>query len=225
MRQNKHVIIAISNKVWYPDVLLLMIRNPQWPGTKTPILSALKVLIVWIMLLLYFKIIYERWWLLSSTRQFLGTSWLMFVSSNFRYAVFHLHIASSSQILTPKPLFFNWTLLMPFFSTEIHSTNNLSLRQVIFKHNIHIPCGDLNPLAVCMNDGACRKRFPKLFVDETLHNDLQLYMTYRRRSSHGGEDTSSKIYCTVQGASLETKIDNSRLVPYRQDCSLCFSAT
>jgi hypothetical protein len=48
---------------------------------------------------------------------------------------------------------------------------------------IHGPCGTLNPSSPCMKNGACSKRFPKEYCEETrIAQDA--YPTYRRKA-HG----------------------------------------
>lgn len=85
-------------------------------------------------------------------------------------------------------------------SARIPSSDNSSLQQVILKHNIHSPCGKLNPSDICRNDGACTKQFSKEFVDETGYNYLQSYITYRWCATNKGK-TASRIYCIVYGSS------------------------
>ena len=38
-----------------------------------------------------------------------------------------------------------------------------SLYNKVVAHNIHGPCGDLNPQSVCMQDGSCQKKYPKSY--------------------------------------------------------------
>ena len=47
---------------------------------------------------------------------------------------------------------------------------------------IHGPCGTLNVMSVCMEDGKCTKGIPKLFSDATVitHHG---YPQYRRRDN------------------------------------------
>ena len=46
---------------------------------------------------------------------------------------------------------------------------------------IHGPCGVYNRRCVCMENGTCKKRYPKDFRDETLEN-IDGYPAYRRRN-------------------------------------------
>lgn len=78
---------------------------------------------------------------------------------------------------------------------------DLELYNLVKSCMIHGPCGVQNPNCVCMEDGACRKNFPKCFRDETLEN-VNGYPAYRRRNNGR----------TVQVGSLVA--DNSYVVPY-----------
>ena len=68
---------------------------------------------------------------------------------------------------------------------------------------IHGPCGVQNPSCVCMEDGQCKKKFPKQFRDETAEN-INGYPAYRRRNNGR----------TVQIGGLVA--DNSYVVPYNK---------
>ena len=41
------------------------------------------------------------------------------------------------------------------------------LYQLVTHHNLHGPCGDEKPTAVCMNEGQCCRHFPKMFNPES----------------------------------------------------------
>ena len=55
------------------------------------------------------------------------------------------------------------------------------LSELICKHMLHGPCGRENPRCPCMEDGVCKKKFPKEFSHETRKPDDQIYPVYRRR--------------------------------------------
>jgi hypothetical protein len=56
------------------------------------------------------------------------------------------------------------------------------LFDIVSKHLIHGPCGDLNPQCVCMENNKCTKSFPKQFLNETNAN-TDGYPLYRRRDN------------------------------------------
>ena len=51
---------------------------------------------------------------------------------------------------------------------------------------MHRPCGDLNPQCVCMEDGKCRKNFPKPLQQQTEFS-VNGYPLYKRRGQHTAE--------------------------------------
>lgn len=53
------------------------------------------------------------------------------------------------------------------------------LHDLVRRHMIHGPCGDLNPKCPCMREGECSKKFPKAFSHETV-KDLNGYPMYCR---------------------------------------------
>lgn len=82
------------------------------------------------------------------------------------------------------------------------------LYEIIRKHMIHGPCGQMNSSAPCMKDNVCTKRFPKLLVNET-QSGLDGYPLYRRRSQKEGGYTT-----TIKCNKIDVSIDNSWIVPY-----------
>lgn len=76
---------------------------------------------------------------------------------------------------------------------------------------IHGPCGILNPASVCMEDGKCRKRFPKEFRDETMEN-LNGYPAYRRRNNGRTVNVGGVV------------ADNRFVVPYNAQLLLKYRA-
>ena len=65
---------------------------------------------------------------------------------------------------------------------EKHQRSTL-LTDLVCTHMVHGPCGDEHPGAPCMHDGACKKQYPRPFVDETvLGDEANIYPTYRRRA-------------------------------------------
>lgn len=44
------------------------------------------------------------------------------------------------------------------------------LHDLVRRHMLHGPCGELNPACPCMREGKCSKRYPKDFTEETVKN-------------------------------------------------------
>ena len=59
---------------------------------------------------------------------------------------------------------------------------NPRLYDIVRKHMLHGPCGTLSTNAICMENGTCKKEFPKNFVAETQEN-CDGYPRYRRRDN------------------------------------------
>ena len=70
-----------------------------------------------------------------------------------------------------------------FVSAEIpdEATQPL-LYETVSKNMMHGPCGVGYPNAPCMEDGKCKKDFPKAFSDETYRKENG-YPLYRRRDN------------------------------------------
>jgi ATP-dependent DNA helicase PIF1 len=61
-------------------------------------------------------------------------------------------------------------------------TTHPELYETVVSFMLHGPCGTANPTAPCMQDGKCKKGFPKPFIDETLP-EVDGYPMYRRRNN------------------------------------------
>jgi len=85
------------------------------------------------------------------------------------------------------------------------------LYSIISKQMIHGPCGEINMKSPCMENGLCKKGFPKKFQERTEQNHNG-YPVYRRRSE--GE-TIEKKNCSI---------DNRWVVPYNPFLSLKYNA-
>ena len=87
---------------------------------------------------------------------------------------------------------------------------NPRLHEIVTKCMMHGPCGTQNSLAPCMENGKCKKMFPKDFSPETRFN-AEGYPLYRRR----------------MGVSTEVRgkvMDNRYVVPYNPYLLLKYNA-
>jgi len=67
------------------------------------------------------------------------------------------------------------------------------LFDVVTKHMIHGPCGELNVNSPCMKNGKCKCNYPRALINETRTN-FKGYPLYRRRSiTDGGFKTTIKM--------------------------------
>ncbi|CAB3250348.1 unnamed protein product [Arctia plantaginis] len=62
------------------------------------------------------------------------------------------------------------------------------LFDIVTKHMIHGPCGAFNMTSPCMENGKCKKKFPKPHTNDTITN-IDGYPMYRRRSTENGGHT------------------------------------
>ena len=63
---------------------------------------------------------------------------------------------------------------------------NEGLHNMVKKHMIHGPCGDLDPHCPCMAQGKCTRKFPKPLKQRTEFN-VDGYPQYRRRGQHAAQ--------------------------------------
>lgn len=98
-----------------------------------------------------------------------------------------------------------------FVSAEIPcAVTHPRLREIVLRNMMHGPCGAFNQYAPCMENGQCKKKFPKEFANATdPHNNG--YPLYRRRQ----EETAQ-----VRGITM----DNRFVVPHSPYLCLKFNA-
>jgi len=81
---------------------------------------------------------------------------------------------------------------------------------IVTSHMIHGPCGAFIMASPCMEEGRCKKRFPKPFTNDTI-TDTDGYPLYRRRDpEHGGHTFTMRKSNSIN----EVEIDNRWVVPY-----------
>lgn len=85
---------------------------------------------------------------------------------------------------------FDPTFIDTILSAENSAEHHSLPCQIVLKHNIHNFWGQLNLSAVCMITNYCPKQFTKDLVNETDHDEAQLYVTYRQRSPDFGVQTA-----------------------------------
>ena len=90
------------------------------------------------------------------------------------------------------------------------------LRDIVLTNMIHGPCGSSNPSCPCMENGRCKKNYPKEFQKQTSVDTDNNYATYRRRAP---EDGGHQVVCPKNNQI----IDNRWVVPYCPFLSLRFN--
>ncbi|XP_055910681.1 uncharacterized protein LOC129945044 [Eupeodes corollae] len=95
-------------------------------------------------------------------------------------------------------------------SVEIPDPNvDPELFNIVTTNMIHGPCGTLNMMSPCMDNGKCTKRFPKPCETDTITN-MDGNPSYRRRDvDNGGQSYELRLSNGVR-----VDIDNRWIVPY-----------
>ena len=86
------------------------------------------------------------------------------------------------------------------------------LHAIVTKNMVHGPCGVTNRNSPCMQDGVCKKGYPKCHVESTQQGD-DAYPRYRRRSTADGGHVS-KLKMRAYGKWMQVEVDNTWVVHY-----------
>ncbi|XP_063987812.1 uncharacterized protein LOC135167977 isoform X2 [Diachasmimorpha longicaudata] len=94
------------------------------------------------------------------------------------------------------------------------------LFDIVTKHMIHGPCGAFNMTSSCMENGECKKKFPKPYTNDTITN-IDGYTMYRRRNSENGGHTFTM---RLPNYPNQVELDNQWVVPYSPLLSKTYAA-
>ncbi|XP_063993665.1 uncharacterized protein LOC135171207 [Diachasmimorpha longicaudata] len=94
------------------------------------------------------------------------------------------------------------------------------LFDIVTKHMIHGPCGAFNMTSSCMENGKCKKKFPKPYTNDTITN-VDGYPMYRRRNSENGGHTFTM---RLHNYPNQVELDNQWVVPYSPLLSKTYAA-
>ncbi|CAN1317212.1 ATP-dependent DNA helicase PIF1 [Linum perenne] len=123
--------------------------------------------------------------------------------------VFRLKVIALKKDITQKR-FFGKTVAA--ISAELPDPNIDPFGyETVSKFMIHGPCGISRPTSPCMDDGRCKKNFPKAYNSETRLND-DASVTYKRRDNGVTVDR--------EGITM----DNRYVVPYNRDLLVKYQA-
>ena len=219
MQQNYQDAMAIVTRLGKPDLFITMTCNPKWEKIQNHLLpgqraedrpdlvakefkSKLDALLDWILHKNIFGYCIA----------------LIYVIEFQKRGLPHAHIlAILKEIFKPK----TQKQIDAMISAELpNKEQDPELYDLVLKHMIHGPCGDMNKHAPCMEDGICTKNYPKTFENETEPN-VDGYPIYRRR------DTKTKAKVG------KYTIDNRWVVPHNRrllkelkahiNCEVCTS--
>ncbi|XP_055924623.1 uncharacterized protein LOC129956714 [Argiope bruennichi] len=94
------------------------------------------------------------------------------------------------------------------------------LFDIVTKHMIYGPCGALNMTSPCMENGKCKKNFPKPYTNDTI-TDIDGYPMYRRRNTDNGGHTFTM---RLPNFTNQVEFDNQWVVPYSPLLSKTYEA-
>eukprot|EP00795_Rhopilema_esculentum_P007312 gene7312-13008_t len=182
MNQNYHDAMTIVRKYGKPDIFLTMTAKPRWPEVIQNLLPhqqpsdqpGIIIHVFHLKLQELLRDILERN-LLGHVKAYVYT--IEFQKRGLPHT--HMIIFLSEA---DKP----WDAqdVDRFVSAEIPDPRtNKDLHNMVKKHMIHGPCGDLDPHCPCMADRKCSKNFPKPLKQHTDFN-VDGYPQYKRRGQH-----------------------------------------
>ncbi|XP_044596953.1 uncharacterized protein LOC123273577 [Cotesia glomerata] len=94
------------------------------------------------------------------------------------------------------------------------------LFDVVIQHMIHGPCSAFNITTPCMENGKCKKNFPKPHTNDTI-TDIDGYRIYRRRNTENGGHT---FIMRLLNYPNQAEFDNQWVVPYSPLLSKTYKA-
>ena len=181
MHQNYQDSMAIVQKEGKPDMFITITVNPKSPEITEHLLPHQKANdrpdIVCRVFLLKVKALKEDLFdnhLFGCVIAYVDT--IEFQKRGLPHMHLLIFLAQQDKPRTPEDI-------NRLVSAEIpNPQEHPELYQKVRKHMIHGPCGEMNPNCICMQDGYCKKNFPKpLNVGETQHN-IDGFPLYRRRN-------------------------------------------
>lgn len=96
---------------------------------------------------------------------------------------------------------------------------------LIVKVNMHKPCVIFTSSSVCLIDGACSKRKPMQYVDESIRDARNCtYVTYRGRTSRNRGHRATWTYRKASISPRSPLIDNAWVVLYSPILSIMFQS-
>lgn len=204
MVQNYQDAMAIVRKFGKPDLFITFTCNASWPEITTSIHSYETANNRPDIVVRVFHAKVEHLLKIIKTKKIFGDVKTYIYTIEFqKRGLPHVHLLVG---LEDHCKFRDVQDIDRVVSAEIPDPNHDStLYNLVKKHNIHGPCGSLNLNNVCMENGKCKKEFPKQFSSVTKEN-YNGYPVYMRR------DNGRTISKTVNGKCID--IDNRYVVPY-----------
>ena len=182
MYQKYQDAMTIVTKHGKPDIFLTMTANPKWPEIQENLLphqnASNRPDIVSRVFNLKLKELLDdllERHVLGHVTAFVYT--IEFQKRGLPHAHMVLFLADADKPRTAQDVdqLVSAEIPDPQAQPEFHET--------VKRHMMHGPCGELDPHCVCMENGECKKNFPKPLQQQTEVN-VNGYPLYRRRGQH-----------------------------------------
>ena len=176
MMQNYQDAMAIVSKFGKPDLFITFTCNHAWPEIQDSIHS-------WempnnrpdIVVRVFHAKVQELIRLICKVEIFGVVKAFLYTVEFQKRGLPHIHLLLT---LEDASKFRNPEDIDKVVSAEIPDPSNKELYALVKTPIVHGPCGNLNPSCICMEDGKCKKDFPKSFIEETKEN-VNGYPLYR----------------------------------------------
>ena len=178
MQQNYQDAMAIVNKFGKPDLFITFTCNPKWPEITNELQHQQKAEYRPDLVARVFNLKLKEMIKDIKEREVFGKVLAMIHVIEFqKRGLPHAHmliILENCSKIRGREMIDN------VVNAEIpNGITEPNLYSKVTRHMVHGPCGNFNPLAICMDNNCCRKEFPKTLCSETLENK-DGYPVYRR---------------------------------------------
>ena len=182
MYQKYQDAMTIVTKHGKPDIFLTMTANPKWPEIQENLLphqtaSDRPDIVSRVFHLKLKELLHDvlQSHVLGHVTAYVYT--IEFQKRGLPHAHMVLFLADADKPRTAQDVdrLVSAEIPDPHLQPEFHDT--------VKRHMMHGPCGDLDPHCVCMENGECKKHFPKPLQQQTEFS-VNGYPLYRRRGQH-----------------------------------------
>ena len=183
MQQNYLDAMSIVKRFGKPDFFITMTANPTWPEITQALrfgeTAANRPDIVARVFRIKLRVLLDKLLKEHVLGKVVGYTWVIeFQKRGLPHAHILLIVQHRDKPQTPEDVDMRVTAELP----DPDDPEQAELLRILLSSQIHGPCGVRNPNAPCMVDGACTKKYPKDFQEETeLHANG--YPKYRRRET------------------------------------------
>eukprot|EP00794_Sanderia_malayensis_P011640 gene11640-biopygen9314 len=207
MQQNYQDAMTIVRKHGKPDLFLTFTANPNWQDILDNLLPNQKPqdrpdIVTRVFHLKFKQLLCDILDLNFFGKVIAYVYTVEFQKRGLRHTHMIISLANEDKPRTPEHVDRIILAEIPDENTHVHE------HRIVKKHMMHGPCGILNPSCVCMQDGKCKKKFPKDLTQQTEFN-VNGYPLYRRRGQ-----TTAQL--------RQHRLNNSWVVPHNLKLLLKF---